>query len=231
MAIGFAIFFGLVSLLLLFMSFTFFKRKRIIENIPTSKVRSLALGLVEVVGIVTEPKEVFLSPITKKECAYYHLLIEETGDEEGRSFTYVNEEKQAEFYLQDSTGKILIEPELGEFYFDKKNNFFETYYGKVPPEVERLLKGSNYVQKRNKGIKVSEKCLPINSQAHILGSVEKSKEFGSLKIKRGRDKILIIGRADQKTLAKKFRNSALILLFFGFCGLGVVITIISKGIL
>ncbi|MDD5086676.1 MAG: hypothetical protein PHV16_02895, partial [Candidatus Nanoarchaeia archaeon] len=45
------------------------KHKRLIENIPTSKIRSLAMGLVEIYGeVVPAYKEVLKSPFSNKDC-------------------------------------------------------------------------------------------------------------------------------------------------------------------
>lgn len=100
-----------IGLLVLTYAFSVWKEKRLIENIPTSKVRSLAMGLVEVKG-EARPKAALKSPITLTDCVYYRYKIEKyvrSGKsshwsvvDEGASTNY--------FYVNDETGKILADP-------------------------------------------------------------------------------------------------------------------------
>src|SRR4030042_6307126 len=55
-----------------------FKEKKLIENMPTSKIRSLAMGLVEIAGeVVPAKKAVLKSPFSGKNCVYYRYTVEE----------------------------------------------------------------------------------------------------------------------------------------------------------
>ena len=63
-AIGF-----FAGLFLFWKGFSWLKQKRLIENIPTSKIRSIAMGLVEIYGEVVPTQEKILkSPFTNKDC-------------------------------------------------------------------------------------------------------------------------------------------------------------------
>jgi hypothetical protein len=67
-----------IGLAVFIIGFIFFRKKRLIENIPTSKIRSIAMGLVEIFGQVIPIKErIFKSPFTEKQCVYYQFTIEE----------------------------------------------------------------------------------------------------------------------------------------------------------
>ena len=58
--------------------FLSFRWKRLIENIPTSKIRSIAMGLVEISGRVVKSKNNNLkSPFSQNDCVYYKCTIEE----------------------------------------------------------------------------------------------------------------------------------------------------------
>jgi hypothetical protein len=99
------------GVLLLTYALYLWQQKRLIENIPTSKARSLAMGLVEVKG-AARPKAVLKSPVTMTECVYYRYKIEKyvrSGKsshwsvvDEGASTNY--------FYVEDDTGKVLADP-------------------------------------------------------------------------------------------------------------------------
>ena len=56
----------------------FYKKKQLIADTPTSKIRSIAIGLVEIFGQVIPIQErVVKSPFTDKDCVYYNYKIEE----------------------------------------------------------------------------------------------------------------------------------------------------------
>lgn len=91
--------------------FSVWREKRTIENIPTSKVRSLAMGLVEVSGWA-QPKALLKSPITATDCVYYKFLVERR-ERRGRSDQWVVVSQGAStnyFYVDDGTGRILVDP-------------------------------------------------------------------------------------------------------------------------
>jgi hypothetical protein len=60
------------------------KMKRFIEDTPTSKIRSLAMGFVEVYGKVTPiASGILKSPFGNIECIYFRYIVEESmGGEE-----------------------------------------------------------------------------------------------------------------------------------------------------
>ncbi len=91
--------------------FSVWREKRMIENIPTSKVRSLAMGLVEVCG-QAQPKALLTSPITSTRCVYYKYLVERR-ERRGKSDRWVVVSQGAStnyFYVDDGTGWILVDP-------------------------------------------------------------------------------------------------------------------------
>ena len=48
--------------------------RRLIENTPTARIRSMAMGLVELEGTV-EPRSVLAAPFSGHECAYWQVDI------------------------------------------------------------------------------------------------------------------------------------------------------------
>jgi single-stranded DNA-binding protein len=100
-----------VGLAMFTYGFTVWREKRTIENIPTSKVRSLAMGLVEVSG-QAQPKALLKSPITATDCVYYKFLVERR-ERRGKNDTWVAVSQGAStnyFYVDDGTGRILVDP-------------------------------------------------------------------------------------------------------------------------
>ena len=86
-----------------------------ISNIPTSKVRSAAVGLVELFG-KAKCKDTMVSPISKQKCTYWCVKGEyyyHHRKSSGWRNCY-NRHSSTQFYLEDDTGKMLIEPKDGE---------------------------------------------------------------------------------------------------------------------
>jgi hypothetical protein len=82
-------------------------------DLPTSKIRSLAMGLVEVKGRVAvgEPLK---APLSEKECIGYRYTIEDISkDDEGKeSFSIVHDETVCQrFTVDDGTGSIPVKPD------------------------------------------------------------------------------------------------------------------------
>ncbi|MCS7105696.1 MAG: hypothetical protein NZ942_00010 [Candidatus Aenigmarchaeota archaeon] len=84
-------------------AFKTFKRKRLIEDIPTSKIRSIPMGLVEIYGEAIPAKDrIFKAPFTNKDCVYYRCIVQEERSS-GKRRTWVtikDEEKRDYFYLK-----------------------------------------------------------------------------------------------------------------------------------
>jgi len=124
----------------------FFKKKQLIQDTPTSKIRSIAMGLVEIFGQVLPIKgRIFKSPFTDKDCVYYQYTIEEyrSSGKNSHWVTIKKGEQKDLFYLKDDTGTILIDP-AGAKIEAKKDFEYQSGLGKDPPEqVIRFLTAQN----------------------------------------------------------------------------------------
>lgn len=97
--------------------FVTLRRKRLIENTPTSKVRSLAMGLSEVYGEATPHKGNLLkSPFSGKDCLYYRYEVEEyrRSGKRSRWVTIKKGSKWVLFHLKDDTGEVVVDPRDAE---------------------------------------------------------------------------------------------------------------------
>ncbi|MFH1770987.1 MAG: hypothetical protein ABH828_05545 [archaeon] len=96
------------------------KQKQMIENIPTSKIRSIAMGLVEIKGIA-EPfrKKLLKSPFSEKDCVYYRYTVEEyrSSGKNSRWVTIASGQSNDFFNLTDDTGTVLVDPKGAEVKF------------------------------------------------------------------------------------------------------------------
>lgn len=83
--------------------------KTFIEAIPTSKVRSVAIGMAEINGKSLKWKQGFKAPFSGAACLAYEIK-EERRVRTGKSEMWVttrHERKDNHFYLDDGTGKLL----------------------------------------------------------------------------------------------------------------------------
>jgi hypothetical protein len=96
----------------------FFQHARVMEDMPTSKVRSAAQGFVELTGIQHELEGAPLSaPLTGAACTWWEYKIEKekiSRDSKGRKQTrWVTVESDTSvgfFTLRDDTGEALVNP-------------------------------------------------------------------------------------------------------------------------
>lgn len=97
-------------------AFNRLKLKRNIEDIPTSKIHSLAIGQAEVKGAVKCRKEL-LSPFRGQECIYYKWKIEfsyRTAKGGKHWGTLKSGSAMEPFYIEDETGRAIVYPKGSE---------------------------------------------------------------------------------------------------------------------
>ncbi|KMQ51923.1 hypothetical protein CHISP_1178 [Chitinispirillum alkaliphilum] len=114
--------FGAIALIasgfLLARSLYFVKCKRMIQNTPTSKIRSASIGLVELTG-KAECKFNLKTPFTLVPCLYYQCRVYRRNysqnDGPRWKLTRSYSSGKLPFYLTDDTGRILVQPSKAMF--------------------------------------------------------------------------------------------------------------------
>lgn len=168
-------FFG--GLYLFYKGFTWFRLKRLIENMPTSKVRSIAMGLVELYGdVVPYQKKLLKSPLLNKDCVYYSYLIQERRGS-GKNARWVTLKKGADlvhFCLRDETGSVLVDPNYSRIDLNADLNV-TSGFGRDPPSVvkaaiKRMGLSHETFLGINKTMKYQEFVLEPGNKVYILGT-------------------------------------------------------------
>ncbi len=175
---------GILGLLLIIIGIVLFivgvyfqRKKRLIADTPTSKIRSLAMGLVEIFGQVVPLKNnVFKSPFTDNDCVYYRYTIEEykSSGKNSQWVTIKKEEQRTLFSLKDETGMVLVDPTGAQI--DAKKDFeFQSSLGKDPPEqVIRFLTTHHLSHEGflglNKTMRYQETIIAPNDSLYIMGT-------------------------------------------------------------
>ena len=166
--LGFGVFSFIMGLRKLFL-------KRMIENIPTSKARSVAMGLVEVYGEVV-PIKVLKSPFSGKDCVYYRYQIEEmrSSGKSSHWATIRKEERCEPFRLRDETGEIAVDC-TGASVDISQDTRFESRSGKDPPgQVVAFLRANKIAHEGflgiNKHMRYTEWFIGPKEKVYVMGT-------------------------------------------------------------
>jgi hypothetical protein len=66
------------------------RRRRVMEDMPTARIRSAAQGYVELIGRALPPDAPLFSPITRTPCCWYRYKIEKRDDDNKNSWSSRN---------------------------------------------------------------------------------------------------------------------------------------------
>ena len=108
-------------------AFKAWAKNRVIEDTPTSRVRSAAQGYVELSGQGLLPADSHnKGPLTGMPCTWWRYKIEERGyNGRSRSWSTVDSgTSEAPFLLDDGTGQCLIDPRGAEVYTSARDVWY-----------------------------------------------------------------------------------------------------------
>jgi len=117
---------------LFFKGFKVFRQYRVLADTPEIPIRSMPMGLVEIHGQAVGD-DILTSPASHSLCYYYKVLVErwQVDDKGNGSWKHCHtDEDRKRFYLQDSTGKVLIDSWNAEL--DLQENLNREVIGVVP---------------------------------------------------------------------------------------------------
>ncbi|HEX9777180.1 MAG TPA: GIDE domain-containing protein [Geopsychrobacteraceae bacterium] len=100
---------ALFAALLFWAGFHFLGLKRQVENTPTSKIRSVAMGMVEVKGRAIR-QYALISPMTHSACAWFRLTRYRRDRNRNWTVSSVTGSGSVPFLLEDETGRICVDP-------------------------------------------------------------------------------------------------------------------------
>lgn len=142
------------------------------QQAPPCKIATARPGLVEVNGIATGPNTIS-SPITGKPCFLYRATVWQQRKAPSHEWEKVADETlHVPFFLDDSTGQLLIEP-LGAD-LDLQSEFHKEYdpalfleQNKVPPPVSLFLARHGVAPARR--IRIEECCIRAENVVFVAG--------------------------------------------------------------
>lgn len=159
---------------LFYRGFRLLQRKRLIEDTPTSKIRSAAMGLVEVSGLANGPYTI-PAPVSQLPC-YFHRTVVWIYVQSGKSKRWkkvADARFHVPFYLEDETGRVLVDPSDAEL--DIHRDFQQEYQhglladDPIPTNVEHFL--AMHGVDRDHPIKIEEYCIKPKNALFILGTL------------------------------------------------------------
>jgi hypothetical protein len=206
-----------------------FHRKRLIENTPTSKIRSAAMGLVEIYG---EAKaiagNVLKSPFSQTDCVYSRYTIEEYR-QHGKHSSWVtvkSGESRPEFMLKDETGEAKINPFKAEINIPVDNEF-KSGFGKDPDKrVQEFLARNNIRFEGflgfNKKMRYKEYYIAPGNKVFVLGHAKPAENGSGISISKAKGQPFFICDKSEKDLLKTLAWQSGLLI-----GFGLILTIIG----
>ena len=155
--------------------FQLLQRKRLIMNTPSSKIRSAAIGLVEVSGLAAGPYTM-AAPITAMPCYFYRTMAWQ-WKRQGKSSKWVkvaDESLHFPFYLEDNTGRMLVNPQGAEMeiHRDFHEEFSQSLFSsalEIPANVSAFL--LRHGVSTDSRIKVEEYCIKPKNALFVLGTL------------------------------------------------------------
>jgi hypothetical protein len=146
-----------------FRGFSPLQRKRFIQNIPRSTIRSAALGLVEVSGKVEGPYTI-LAPLSEQDCFYYRAMARQGGERSAAEETL-----SAPFFLDDGTGKVMVDARGAET--DLPPVFSENYSDQMPDYLRPFLNRHGIT---GFPVALEEYCVRPGDTMFVLGTLREN---------------------------------------------------------
>lgn len=209
------------------------QRKRLIESIPTSTIRSLALGLVEISG-QAQPEEGLLStPFSGLPCVFYSYAVEERvgSGKNARWETIAKGTSEQPFFVSDTTGRVLVVPLGAELILPDERTSRSNWLGELPPttlaglnrlgiSTERWM-GSKTLRCRESFILPEEQVYVLGTAHEHLGARARVENPARIYIGSSRDHEFIISDRSEKDLLSRLQWQ---MLAFGVGGLTLAAT-------
>lgn len=124
-----------------------YRRRSLVANTPTSKVRSLAVGTVELEGDAKAGEQVFKSPFSGNDCVLYEYKIEEYRQSGDDSDWVTIDQGQTDqpFYLDDGTGKVMVNPIGADLRLPQDERYRVGSFDELPDAAQQFVRENSDV--------------------------------------------------------------------------------------
>jgi hypothetical protein len=146
-----------IGVILFIVGFVKYREYRVLADTPQIPIRSMSMGLSHVAGTSTGGQPL-ISPLTQVPCYYFEVKVEKQVKKDNQETWEETHRERAEvpFYLQDDTGKVLVNPQQAEY------NLPQAFWGELRPPA--LLSFGNAPRKVDPSLGV-----PPPTDDHLRG--------------------------------------------------------------
>jgi hypothetical protein len=139
-----------------FRGFWIYREYRLLSDTPETPIRSLSMGLAEIHG-QAKGEAMLLSPVTCTPCYLYQVEVDRsrrnTKGEKTESH-FFTDLKQINFSLEDSSGKVLVNPRDAELDLEKRGQ--RMFFGKLRFDPEAAKSHGGRMDPERAGRRPSE---------------------------------------------------------------------------
>ena len=190
------------------------QKKRLVETTPTSAIRSLAVGLVEIIGTAELGGPPLRAPFSQLPCVFFSYKVEEQqGSGNNRRWnTIAQGTSDQPFGTRDATGIVKVFPHGADLILQDARTYRNDWLGDLPLSVTTGLgalgiAGAGWLGQKT--LRCQESCLLAGAPVYVLGTAyentaaESSVNESRLFIGRARDgQLLISDCMEQDLLAR-----------------------------
>ena len=191
-----------------FFAFKFMNSKRIIEDTPTSKIRSAAQGYLELIGhgYLMEGQPI-TSPLTGTSCTWYDFKVEEHR-QSGKNSKWVTIRKGTSdelFLIKDETGQCIIDPEGAQVTVVNKSVWYGSSSNPMAGPSSKRKSGFFSLSFGNKRYRYTEKLLHPGESLYAIGLYKTVGGAGAkFDVNEDVRELVREWKADTETMMKRF---------------------------
>jgi hypothetical protein len=226
---GVILFFG--GLYYFYTGFIWLKHKKLIENTPTSKIRAIAMGPVEVYGKIMPADKTLKSPLTGATCFYFKSVIEEYK-KQGKHSKWVvisTLSDAVSFFVKDDTGRVLVDSKDSTIDIPQDYQLYASKVDKLPATISALLKKQDIAAtglfNLKKNLRFTEYYLAPGDLAYVFGTAASNpfvKDGTALENSQGviiqkgsKNSFFYISDSPEKEVTQKFSRTMYFSIFGG----------------
>lgn len=231
----FALFLFGLGIWMIYHGFNEYRVSRLIRDTGTETVRAAAVGRTELEGTAEPVGGSLARPFTDGDCLYAHYNIQEEREDSDGDTSWATLDQDTwvtEFYLDDGTGRILVEPLVSAKFeiSDEHTTRITVREGQSePPEVAEFLEqGTDVDPTTRRRRKYVEKVLPPGETVYVLGGAEmrpdaEGRDEESLAIRRdeGSDRFVVSDMAEKELTTTLSRRAPMVI------GLGLALSAVA----
>lgn len=201
------------------------RRRHLIETTPTSAIRSLAIGLVEITGHAEPSGPMLNAPFSAMPCVFFSYKVEErqrAGKQE-KWVTIAEGLSHLPFTVRDATGAVMILPIGAELMIESRGTYQNGGHIALPTTVEAGLAALGIASSgwlSSKTLRCTESFILPEERVYILGTAQEGDQHQSanearLFIGSHPDGVFMITDRSERDLLSGLRWKVLVLLYGG----------------